>query len=705
MHEAKRSRATQATLLWGLTGVLSSGAMAVLEPNLLEEGLILHLAQRMQGGEHLYRDLVAFTGPLPFELLSLLFGIFGQEIAVARTVVALLSGLACAGIFNLARRSRAGLLAHVAAACLACVPILLFPFFSIYFYTTLVFYLSLAAAAAAARGIESDRWAVAAGVLIASAALCKQSVGALLAITLLGSLAIASGSGLRLRRVLAASAGGALVAVLTLSLYAIRGDLEPLVHSLVVLPLTLGETFNAPYVNFWPPGVFAPEIHANKSLYLPFSYVIHSGVYADVEWPMVLGTQLLYALPFIALIATAIRVLRASLPAGVWIHTAALLALTSNLYPRTDWGHLVFVLPPAVVQLLLLVPAERALTTSAARKLVAALVLLPLLLGSSLEAIYLHRHSKPPKLGPRVPLRPVSDSLAGDGPARVVQYLTRYAKPDEFIFVPRSEPLLYFATNTRNPTPYSGVLPGMREEQEATILEGLEKVRFVVMSEIDQPLYTYYRDELPGVQDYLERHFSLPPDFRGKHNKSWIVVLERSRDRGATLVDLFDEQDRGRRWIRTQQGQIVAAEQQAPVLGSRHNRRPLAFVLGARGGGIDFDIEVPEGAVFEASVGFKYMIGLGARYAHQRGARMAVSVRSGERFQLVGSVPVFFGRRLDYGWLPLAVDLSAFAGQQVTLRLQLLPEGPVDPQAIAWWGSPRITRRPVATAGDSEPAH
>jgi hypothetical protein len=703
MPEAASSRSTLAVLLWGIAGALLSGAMAVLEPNMLEEGLILHLAQRMQDGEHLYRDLIAFTGPLPFELLSLLFGIFGQEIAVARVVVALLAGIACAGSFDLARRSEAGLLAHVAAGCVACIPVLMFPFFSIYFYTTLVFYLSLAAAAAAARGIESDGWALAAGALIAAAALCKQSVGALLAITMLAAIAGASQPGLRLRRVLATSAGGAAIAALTLGLYAIRGDLEPLVHSLIVLPLTLGETFNAPYMNFWPPGVFAPEIHVNKPLYLPFSYVIRNGVFSDVDWPMVLATQILYALPFVALIATAIRALRASLPGPVWVHTAALVALTSNLYPRTDWGHLVFVLAPSAVQLLLLVPARAVGATSTLRRAVAVLVLAPLVLGTGFEAIDLHRRSKPPKLGPRVPLRPVSDSLAGDGPARVVEYLARYAKPDEFIFVPRSEPLIYFATNTRNPTPYSGVLPGMPEEQQKTILEGLEQVRFVVMSEIDQPLYTYYRDELPDVQDYLERHFDLPDDFRGKHNDSWIVVLQRSEDRGPTLIDFFDEQDSGRRWVRTQKGKIAPAEVEAPVLGSRHNRRPLAFVLGPRGGGMDFDIDVPEGAVFEASVGFKWMVGLGARYAHQRSALMAVSVRSDDRFQRIGHVPVFFGRRLDYGWVPLRVDLSAFSGQRVTLRLQLIPEGAVDPKAIAWWGSPRITTRAVSEAADAKP--
>ena len=77
----------------------------------------------------------------------------------------------------------------------------------------------------------------------------------------------------------------------------------------------------------------------------------------------------------------------------------------------------------------------------------------------------------------------------------------------------RAEPLLYFATDTTNPTPFGGVLPVLHEEQERAILAALPKVRFVVMSDIDQPVYTYYSEELPRVQANLERHFRVPPDF------------------------------------------------------------------------------------------------------------------------------------------------------------------------------------------------
>ena len=74
--------------LWGLIGVVVAGAMAPLEPSLLEEGLMLHVAQRLAGGEHLFTDVMAITGPFPYELLALGFRLFGDEIWVARAIMA-----------------------------------------------------------------------------------------------------------------------------------------------------------------------------------------------------------------------------------------------------------------------------------------------------------------------------------------------------------------------------------------------------------------------------------------------------------------------------------------------------------------------------------------------------------------------------------------------------------------------------------------
>ena len=45
------------SLLWAAIGAGVGAFMAPLEPSFLEEGLMLHIAERLVGGEHLYRDV------------------------------------------------------------------------------------------------------------------------------------------------------------------------------------------------------------------------------------------------------------------------------------------------------------------------------------------------------------------------------------------------------------------------------------------------------------------------------------------------------------------------------------------------------------------------------------------------------------------------------------------------------------------------
>jgi len=675
---------------WGVVGAAICGAMAPLEPNLLEEGLILHLAERMVGGERLYSELASFTGPLPFELLALLFRLFGEEIAVARAAVAVLAGLSCVSVHALARRAGAGSLAHAAAALVASGPVLLFPLQSTYFYSTIAYHLVLIACYAALRGTRTPGWAWVAGGLVACVALSKQSVGVLIAPGLVAAVFACAPSADRVRLALATALGGLAVTVVTLIYYAAHGELEVLVRSLVVLPLSFEVSFETPFINLWPPGEFAPELKGQAHFYTPFVYsMLRGSVLQPPSWSMTLATQALYALPFVALGATALRRLWGPLPSATWIHAVALLALTSNLFPRTDWGHLVFAAAPAAVQLVLLAPQVRPglrrAHTGLAALIIGALLCADLYVGSGLWKL-----SATPMLGPRVPLRPLSGQFEDPSLARVIEYLKDRARPGEAIFVARAEPLIYFATNTRNPTPYSGVIQGMLQEQEQVILAALEKLRFVVMSEIDQPVFTYYRDLLPGVEAYLERHFRVPEEFLGEHY-GWIIVLERHRDRGASAIDLFEIQHRGRPWIRDSQGAITPWEGGLPKLATSRNRRPLPLLLGPRGGGIDYEIEVPTGAIFEADIGLAEIYASNARLP--RRLTFSVSAARAGDFQPLLSAPVLSRPGDGASWRPIEVDLASYAGERITLRLESSPAAMLRTPRLAWWGSPRLVTR------------
>jgi hypothetical protein len=287
-----------------------------------------------------------------------------------------------------------------------------------------------------------------------------------------------------------------------------------------------------------------------------------------------------------------------------------------------------------------------------------------------------------------VPLRPVSPAYQGPNHPLAIGWIRAHAAPGEAIFVPRAEPLLYFATDTRNPTPYPGVVPGFRDEQEDVILRALEDVRFVVMSEIDQPLYTYYRDELPRVQDHLERHFRVSPDFTGPET-TVLVVLERGPDRGPAALDLVRLAAGGRRFVVDEDGRTRAVRRAPPPLASRHNRRPLVLVLGAQGGGIDLDLALPPGAVLETGYGIGFLRGQRV-LEHPEAGWLEVSVGRGGRFEPVARLDLAPPEERDT-WAEAAVDLSAFAGGAITLRIAFVPEFHVEPwRRVAWLGSPRI---------------
>ncbi|MEE3330845.1 MAG: glycosyltransferase family 39 protein [Myxococcota bacterium] len=679
-------------VFWALVGGLTCAWMIPLEANMLEEGIALHLSQRMMGGEHLFRDLASFTGPLPFELLALLFRIFGDDLMVARGAVAVMHGAACAAVFGLARNARHDDFAHVAAGLFAATPVLLFPLYSLYFYSVTTVHIAVVATWAASRGIGSNPHAFAAGALVALSALCKQNLGPVLALLLGACLVVLPEAEVRWRRIGAFVAGGAAITVATLTLYGVRGDIGVLFDSLVTLPLTFRDSFDSAYVNMWPPGHFREDIFIDRARYVPAIYGFKYGVFGNVGFIAALATQLLYATPFLALGLTVFNAARRGVSKATWVHSALLLALIPSLFPRTDWGHLVYVLPAALIQLALV---ARAVGNPLAARTSAVALLIGLSGATISTGEWLHANAGPQHFGPKVPVRPVNQMLKTPELPRLIRTLRRRVAPGEPIYVARSEPLIYFATGASNPTPYSGVIPGIDEEQERTIIAGLNQVRFAVMSDIDQPMFLYYSDELPNVWGYLERHFRVAPGSK----PGWLTLLERSKDRGPVLVDLFEIRDRGHPWVRQATERTEPIEKDAPRIAARRNRRVLSFWSAQGGGGIDFEIDVPEESVFQADVGLAKVIGLRREYSHPKRVDMIVSIRaagSSDVFEPIARETVHTGMHRGHAWRPIQADLAEFAGRRVELRLEMRPHRPIQGRdQLVWFGSPRIAGPPA----------
>ncbi len=684
---------------WGLAGAAATLVVAPLEPNWLEEGIVVHIAERLAAGDTLYSDVLIHTGPLPYELLGLFFRVFGAHLEIVRALVALLHGIATGAAFAIARRAGAGSAAHAATAAVALSPILLFPMLSLYYYTNLGFDLGLLAVAAAVRGVESRHHAAVAGVLISCVALCKQSMGVVLAAGMIPIFFALAESGLRTRQVASLLTGAAGTAAGVLGIYWLLGLLPDFIYSQIGLPLAMSaaDSFQPLMMNLWPPGVMSKEILPVWIFYLPNLYHLWAGMFPTISPVAIAATQLLYALPLIALAATVIRAIFGRVDAALSIHAIFLFTMTTNLVPKGDWGHLVVALPPAVFQLVVI--GSRLLPSQARRRVSLSTITL-LVAVSTIIAVWLWDLSQPTNFGPRIPLRSVSAANQQSAMPTVIHYLRTHTRPGDEVLIPRAEPLLFFATETRNPTPYAGAFPGMGEMLEPGLLPALERVEYVVMSDIDNPGFRF-GDELPRVAEYLERHFSVPFDFPVTE-ASWIVVLRRTADRGKTHIDLANETVDRRFWVRGREDEIETWTRPVPEAPVRLLNRPVAIPLGSRGGGIDFEIDVPPGATFQAGVGLHRLTTADGPIGHRGGLSLAVSVDDGDRVVRLDSISVQ-PERARISWTSFEVDLRAFDGKRVMLRLEATSRFQRSTAGeFTWVGSPRIvsSRWPAGTVSD-----
>jgi hypothetical protein len=116
---------------------------------------------------------------------------------------------------------------------------------------------------------------------------------------------------------------------------------------------------------------------------------------------------------------------------------------------------------------------------------------------------------------------------------------------------------------------------------------------------------------------------------------------------------------------------------------------------------VDFDLEIPAGAVFQGDVGFRGLVSIDNQYIHPPGVTLVVSVGDGDEFEPIASVRINDGLRAGRRWRPLEADLEAYGGRRVTLRLEARVAEPIPPGNLSWFGSPRIARPAPAT--DVEP--
>src|SRR2546428_3846139 len=165
-----------------------------------DEGIVLQGAQRILGGEVLYRDFFSFFTPGSYYFLALIFKIFGSSIIVARTALVIFGAAFSAITYLLCRRvcSRGSALFVAAIITLSTLP---YRFLVLHNWDSTLWACLSVYCAVRLIDTRSRAWAFAGGSFVALTFLFEQSKGAGLALGLcVGLLAIHLMTGLVLTR-------------------------------------------------------------------------------------------------------------------------------------------------------------------------------------------------------------------------------------------------------------------------------------------------------------------------------------------------------------------------------------------------------------------------------------------------------------------------------------------------------------------------
>ena len=164
-----------ASLVAVASGILALPFLASI--SMLDEGALVHIADRIASGEVLYRDVVTGVMPAAYYLHALLFLVFGRSLLVGRLFMILLFALASAGVFLTARSVTSRAVALSAALSFSALSVSQWRFPG---YASQAIFLVFLTLAAARVFLETRRqkWLFLTGLGLGFTILFKQNYGA-----------------------------------------------------------------------------------------------------------------------------------------------------------------------------------------------------------------------------------------------------------------------------------------------------------------------------------------------------------------------------------------------------------------------------------------------------------------------------------------------------------------------------------------------
>jgi 4-amino-4-deoxy-L-arabinose transferase-like glycosyltransferase len=685
--------------------------------SLLDEGLILQIADDLLHGKQLYVDAVHYAFPGIFYLTAAVFWLFGTSMETARWLTIGLFALACAVAYLIARwwytrRSAVGVV-----VLFLIYRVWAYPHWQVLNYSTLAVVLALAATWVAGQGLSSRLvWPYAiAGALAGGAVLAKQDSGAATAVALGMGVLICRPipSAARSRRVLAFAAGVALILGAAAGALWHAGVATDLVRETILAPL-YGVAHFA-YLKepaLWPLVQQDPALRRHLFSYAP-------PVVLDLYWPQILqnpiyrdtplidvAIKLAYALPWLVLIGGTATVIIASWrsPGNVATQRLGLLVLLAIAFRAAfnlphDWVHLLVLYPPT---LLLGIALASRLRPPGRLRVATVVALGGAATASACLALSLRERYSAPVLTPRGALyaRPAQAAdlntvlraitAAPGGPLAALPYF----------------PLLNFLAARPGLSRYYLVWPIERDvNRDAEIIDRLEATTnaLVIYSPRRYPELPPFHEYAEPLFAYLVNHYTVGRSIGGDPFGFPFLVLER-----ATPVagrSLMGDALAAARVSLEQAGipprEMKGSERAALV---REVRWPFGHVLrvtppSGSAVAIYYGVTAATGLRLITSYGINPALLGDFVSAH---ARFAIDVRDelGEH-QLVSTDVGLVPQAGGSSWRRSEIDLTPWAGRSIelVLRVSAPPEATANLDLFGWMDPRLVNVEPAGSKG------
>jgi len=517
---------------------------------MLDEGALVHTADRIASGEVLYRDVATGIGPGAYYLQALLFLLFGRSLLVGRIFMILLFAASAAAIYLLSRSVAPRQVAVGAALCYAALTVNFWRYPNYSPQAIAWILLALAATIAFLRA-GSRRWLAAAGGALGLAILFKQNYGAFAALGIAAGLLAAPGPLARRIRNVAITAAAACVPIVpTVGLFAAAGAADDLWHDTVILPLQLPTTL---FARPFPPWTGPPGETLRRQLveYLPFQDLAVKSMplpYTHLGASMAIMRALFFGPPAFLLAAALIWARRrwrgAADPArpadravgALLIATSGLLFL--GVFPRVDAHHLVIVLAPTFVVVAWAIGRGTPAVLRGAFVLVAVgFTLLGAVSQTSgvtgwtfdmSDNVYLD--SPRGRVWVSKGLAEQINDLVGEVQRRVPE--------GEPIFVAPGLAMYYFLADRPNPTRYPLILPGALDEEEAIRELDASRVRFALIADYAFEKFTF-EFVAPRVWEHVQRSFGPVAGAERSKYPFPPYLLERGAHEAAPIAEVL----------------------------------------------------------------------------------------------------------------------------------------------------------------------